>query len=288
MPRFATYCRFVAGSLLVLLAYGCKGVPNPNLGNDGGGSGAPGSGVGNGAANGNQVASYTFLGTWGGVYKNSDTGAELRQTEATASFQAMTTDSGTFRIDLPQLNNVYATGTYQIFNQSSLFLHIAQSTISTIGEPNSTTEISYTLLGSSLELRSDRVSLKLLRSGNTPGAPANNPGAPQQNAAAADPVYGEWHCIDHLTHLWQINLLSNSLFNIQISDTKSERGMIWLQGSFSLTRAPGRPDVALKVQETDTRKYNNMQLNGVILPTGQLKLTRVGPPDEDLLCDRGR
>ena len=286
MPGFATYRRFVTSSLFVLTAYGCKGVPNPNLGNDGSG-GTGGNGAGNGAANGNQVASYTFLGTWGGVYKNTDTSAELRQTEATATFQALTTDTGTFRIDLPQLNNVHANGTYEIFNQSSLFLTIAQSTISTVGEPNSKIEINYTLLGSSLELHSDRVSLKLRRSGTAPAGPAGSPSAPQQNGAAADPVYGEWRCTDQLAHLWQLNLMSSSLFNIQISDTKSERGMIWLQGSFSLTRAPGRPDVTFKVQDTDTRKYNNMQLNAVILPTGQLKLTRVGPPDEDLVCDRG-
>ncbi len=287
MPSVAHYRRVAATSLLALTLYGCKGVPNPTTGSDGGGGGGGGNGNG---ANASPSATYSFLGTWGGVYKNSDTGAELRQTEASASFQALSTDAGTFRIDLPQLNNVYVTGTYQIFSQASLFLHIAQSTISTLGEANSTTEISYTLLGSSLELHNERVSLKFLRSGAAPNGQANGsggaPGGANGNTnGAADPVYGQWRCTDHLGYQWQANLRDNSLFHIQISDTKAERGIIWLQGSLSITRAPGRPDVELKVLDTDIKRYNNMQLTGVILPTGQLKLTRLGPQGEDMICD---
>ena len=278
--------KILALSLIAACTYQCKGAgTNPD-----GSAGSTGSA--------NPAATGSFLGQWTGKYANKDNSANLNETPARAIFTGNETKSGTFRIELTQITNAFIGGTFTIIDQTSLMLDVKQSTISTIGLAGTQALLNYRLIGNTLELTNDQVKLNFAPDMHAPGNEANaqpnnqqtNPNSTNgqesgQTGGKPDPIVGRWFCTDKANNQWQMNLRSDSMFYIEITNTSSGNGGIWLAGSANISHIQGKPDATLKVTTSAIEKYNGMDLQIFLRNETDMDMIRVAT-GEEIPCTR--
>ena len=278
--------KILALSLIAVCTYQCKGAgTNPD-----GSAGSTGSA--------NPAATGSFLGQWTGKYANKDNSASLNETPARATFTGNEAKSGTFRIELTQITNAFIGGNFTIIDQTSLMLDIKQSTISTIGLAGTQALINYRLIGNTLELTNDQVKLNfapdLHASSNDATAQPNNQQATPnsgsgqedgQTGGKPDPIVGRWFCTDKANNQWQMNLRNDSMFYIEITNTSSGNGGIWLAGSVNISHTQGKPDATLKVTTSAIEKYTGMDLEIFLRSDTDMNMIRVAT-GEEIPCTR--
>ena len=69
--------------------------------------------------------------------------------------------------EIPPGHDAYVEGSYRDFQGKSLMLKVKKSTVSTVGNDGTTTDLSYGLVGNDLELYNDRVLIRLQRPGSS-------------------------------------------------------------------------------------------------------------------------
>ena len=278
MDLLARYSKSVVGLILVVSLFSCKGAGNNA---DGGGGAA------------NPAATGSFIGKWAGKYVNKDNSTSLSETPVQASFESNDAKTGTFRFDLTQIQNAFATGTYTILDQVTLMLDIKQSTVSSIGMSGTKNLITYHLLGNSLELSNEQVKMVFAPDKSAETTPSNREAQapPPSNTGNAttggpsDPLFGPWLCFDKAGNRWQMNLQQDSGFYIEVYSATGQRGSIWLSGTLKITRATGKPDADLVVENSSVAKYQGMELQLFMKGVGNLQLVRVAS-GEELPCIR--
>ncbi len=258
--------RYFSTAFLVFAAVCCQGG-----GGDGGAGGTvPGSGDGNAAKSG-------LGGQWDGVYKakSADPSAELRQSQATLALTGESEQSGTFTLTLSEVDIVKVVATYRIFDNRTLLLDIKESNLSAIGLSGRSAILNYELIGDSLSISNESLTLMLVRQQSAP--------APEKaGTKTSESLLGRWQCKDQAESLWILNLRSEELFYLEIYAANGSQKGIWMTGSVQGSAA----SLKLKVSKSDIEKYQGLELLGSASPdfaSFDLKRLDTG---EVLLCVR--
>lgn len=238
-------------------------------------------------ANGNNSADGTgkvaLAGTWIGKFNSKTTSDDsLRDKTVKLSLEPVDASSGTFRFDLPQMDNVYVRGSYNDLSHSLLF-SIKDSTLSTIGLAGATTELNYDLIGHVLVLDNERINLKLVRdaadgSSDSSGGNSLNP--------TSDPLLGRWRCRDSSHLVWQLNLKSDTAFALDVFDPSGAGRRVWMTGGSEVSRSENSASALLTVQSSDPALYVGMNLQANLVGDGLLNLRLVTDGGEAMACTR--
>jgi len=245
---------------IVLATFGCRGAS---------GDGAAGQG-GDGDGQGTWLA-----GDWSGDYKSTQAaaGASLSETSVKATFKETGDHAGDFTFELPLLDKVYVKGTYNDFQGKSLLLNVKESTLSTIGTPGVPTDMNYELVGNSLELSNDRVSLRLLRTGDGSGSDQKSN---TDDATADEPLLGRWACTDKAGDSWQLYVKSITAFSIDIYPPGGSSSSLWLDGGVAIPVGQSDTDGVLTVTSSANSKYVGMELRAKLQNNVMMTLQRYG------------
>lgn len=254
--------------------YGCR------QGGDDGGNGS-----GDGSGEGDATARW-LTGDWTGNYKNKDAeeGSSLRETTAKATFK-ITEDGkrvGDFVFDFPLLEDVKVSGTFRDFAGKSLMLTIKHSDISTIGNSGSTTDMSYDLVGDSLELYNERVRLRLVREGEATDDGGDEGDDGEQKAS--NPLFYRWTCNDARGYVWEVNVKDASKFTIDVFEDNG--ASLWMDGSVALQAEGAAFNAALTVTSAQIAKYEGMELQARLTGAYSMELKRLGQNGETMGCVR--
>ncbi len=264
MPKSAWLSiKFPFFPLLLLVGYGCSG----GSGVSGGLPGATGADA--------EAQSSWIVGDWKGNYKNkvADEGSSLRETSAVANFIPADdkAKTGTFTFTLPLLEKVEVKGTYHDFQGKDLLLDVTTSNLSTVGLPNTSTDMSYDLVGDALELYNDRITLRLVRGKATTGTGT----ADGTDQPAADAVVGDWICSGINSFSWKITVKDETSFALDVFDPRGGRESIWMTGSVAITRGQTDADAVLTVTNAKTDKYKGLELRANTLGTNLMNVRRM-------------
>lgn len=178
--------------------------------------------------------SAQMTGNWNGYMRNKtvEAGSALSGNEVVAEFKFTSETKGTFKIKIPNLENAEAEGTFTDFAGKSLHLKLVKSGISTLGATGSTTSVNYSLIGDTLELSNDRISLELTKSGESTGSSNDNGTQPTVNDE--DIAIGLWNCSDKFAAVWKFNIKTASTFSIDVFSGSGNASSIWLEGAMGL------------------------------------------------------
>jgi len=229
--------------------------------------------VGGGEGDATEGGSW-LTGAWKGNYKNkaAEEGSSLRETGAQAVFKETEPRAGEFTLKLPALDKVQVTGTYHDFQGKSLLLEIKESNLSTVGSPNSTTEMSYDLVGDALELFNDRITIRLVRGEAAKDGDSADDGAKDPNQ---DVVIDDWLCKDGNGFNWKIKI-EDSTFALDVFDPSGARESVSMKGDMKITRGQTDADAVLTVTSSgQSNKYKGLELRGNTIGTNQMNLRRI-------------
>jgi len=249
---------------IVLATFGCRGAGDGSAGQGGDGDGQGGQGT-------------WLAGDWSGDYKNAQAaaGASLNETTVKASFKETGDHAGDFTFELPLLDKVYVKGTYNDFQGKSLLLNVKESTLSTIGTPGAPTDMNYELVGNSLELSNDRVSLRLLRTGSSDDSSSDQKDN-TDDATADEPLLGRWACADKAGDSWQLYVKSITAFSIDIYPPGGSSSSLWLDGGVAIPVGQSDTDGVLTVTSSANSKYVGMELHAKLQNNAMMTLQRYG------------
>lgn len=227
---------------------------------------------GGGPASGDARSSW-LTGGWKGNYKNKEAeeGTTLRETTAEATFKETEALTGEFEIKLPALENVSVKGTYHDFQGKSLLLEIVESSLSTIGSPNSSTDMDYQLVGDALELHNDRITIRLVRSADEQASEEDEAAAGKKKDVAID----DWLCRDGQGFNWKIDL-RETFFALDVFDPNGARQSLAMKGEVKITRGSTDADVVLTVTSSSEKdKYKGLELRGNTMGDNLMNLRRM-------------
>lgn len=234
------------------------------------GGGAPGAG------GEDAVAASWLTGDWKGNYKNkeADEDASLRETNAEATFKETAARTGDFTIRLPALDKVSVSGIYHDFQGKSLLLEIKESNLSTVGSPESNTELSYNLVGDALELYNDRITIRLVRSAD-PGSDDDDDDDDNDKDPNKDAAIDDWLCQDGQGFTWKIEI-DEASFALDVFDQSGARESVWMKGDVKITRGQTDADAVLTVTSSGQGdKYKGLELRGNTVGTNLMNLRRM-------------
>lgn len=227
---------------------------------------------GNGPSSGDAKSSW-LTGGWKGNYKNKEAeeGTTLRETTAEATFTETEALTGEFEIKLPALDNVSVKGIYHDFQGKSLLLEIKESSLSTIGSPNSSTDMDYDLVGDALELHNDRITIRLVRTAEE----AADDEADDEAGKKKDVAIDDWLCRDGQGFNWKIDLKETS-FALDVFDPDGARESLAMKGDVKITRGSTDADVVLTVTSSSEKdKYKGLELRGNTMGDNLMNLRRM-------------
>ncbi len=215
-----------------------------------------GDGGGGGGTPGNQdatAAKSSLGGSWGGIYKSkvTDGSSELRQSQATLLLEEASPQGGKLTLKLTDFNGVGVTANYKVFDNKTLLLEILESNFSPMGLSGKSAVLNYELLGNSLSLSNDTLSILLVREEDS--KPKTPDGSEPQES-----YLGRWQCRDQANSLWIFNLRTKEQFFLEIYPQGGNQRGIWMSGTMS----EALPDYALKITKSDIAKYQGMELTG--------------------------
>ena len=192
-----------------------------------------------GGKDGGDAAPTTFKGQlsgdWSGhlINKTVSDGSSLRESSINAEFKFKNDTEGTFIFTIPTVENATARGSFADFAGKSLHLTIDKSSISTLGAAASSTSVNYTIIGSSMELSNDRISLQLIKGKKTAPTPG---GDDSDENKPADDLVGAWECKDGSGNTWNIVTKSRTEFFAEVIGNSSAPA-IWLGGGMTISTA---------------------------------------------------
>lgn len=184
------------------------------------------------------------------------------------NFEGTSEEEGRFLMRLIQTENANVKGTFRNFAGKSLILAIQESTVSTLGLTGSTTDLPYDLTGNSLQISNDRVTLKLMRSGQNQVGPSGSK-APVEGPVG---IYGRWKCKDNLGKIWSSNIRPEDKFSIDVSDPSNGQSYLWLDGRVE-KGSQGVPDLLI-VERSSQSKYKGLVLKTEKSDESNLSLIR--------------
>ncbi len=239
----------------------------------GAGEGAVGGGGPGSSGDATEGGSW-LTGDWKGNYKakakETDDATALRETSAEATFKETETRTGEFTIKLPALDKVAVSGIYHDFQGKSLLLDIKESNLSTIGSPNSSTDMDYDLVGDALELHNERITIRLVR-----GTGPSDGGGKDGEDPNKDMVVDDWLCRDANEFSWKIEI-SEAAFSLDVFDPTGARESVWMKGDVKITRGQTDADAVLTVTSSGQKdKYKGLELRGNTLGTNMMNLRRM-------------
>jgi len=212
-----------------------------------------------GGNDGGQNAPTTFkgqlTGEWNGhmINKTVSEGSNLRESNVKAEFEFKNDSEGTFAFTLPSIENATASGTFADFAGKSLHLTIAKSSISTLGASETSTSVNYTIIGKSMELSNDRLSLQLIKG---PKSVAND--GSQGSATIGDDLVGSWECKDGNDKTWNIVTKSRTEFFAEVFGN-SAAPAIWIGGGMTVTTDEESPKGNASVINSSNSNYIGMR-----------------------------
>jgi hypothetical protein len=189
---------------------------------------------------GSDAAPTTFkgqlTGDWSGhmINKTVTEGSSLRESTVNAEFKFKNDTEGTFLFTLPSLEKATAKGTFADFAGKSLHLTIDKSSISIVGASSSSASVNYTIIGNSMELSNDRISLQLIKGKKNP--PTNSGDDSSEggtNNKPADNLVGSWECKDSNGKNWSIVTKSRTEFFAEVYGNSSAPA-VWLGGGMTI------------------------------------------------------
>ncbi len=239
----------------------------------GAGEGAAGGG-GPGSSGDAKEGGSWLTGDWKGNYKSKDKETDdvtaLRETSAEATFKETETRTGEFTIKLPALDKVSVSGIYHDFQGKSLLLEIKQSNLSTIGSPNSSTDMDYDLVGDALELHNERITIRLVR-----GTGSGDEDVEDGEDPNKDKVVDDWLCRDANAFSWKIEI-KEATFALDVFDPTGSRESVWMRGDVKITRGQTDADAVLTVTSSGQKdKYKGLELRGNTHGTNLMNLRRM-------------
>jgi hypothetical protein len=209
---------------IVLLFIGSIACSSVDLGGEGG--------------EGNNAAPTTFkgqlTGDWSGhmINKTVTEGSNLRESTINAEFKFKNDTEGTFLFTIPTLEKATANGTFADFAGKSLHLTINKSSISIVGASSSSSSVNYTIIGNSMELSNDRISLQLIKGKKAPTTNPNDDDSDNNNQPADD-LIGSWECKDSNSKTWSIVTKSHTEFFAEVYGNSSAPA-VWLGGGMTI------------------------------------------------------
>ena len=238
-----------------------------------------------GGKEGSDAAPTTFkgqlTGDWGGhlINKTVSDGSSLHVSNINAEFKFKNDTEGTFVFTLPTLENAAARGSFSDFAGKSLHLTIDKSSISTLGASSTSTSVNYTIIGSSMELSNDRISLQLIKGAKKP-APTPGDDDSDQGNKPADNLVGAWECKDSASNTWNIVTKSHTEFFAEVFGNSSAPA-IWLGGGMSIsTTAEAGTRATASVINSSTSTYVGMRFYFTFKSANVITVERLKSKDD--------
>lgn len=243
-----------------------------------GASNVVGAGADGGGNPGDGDASAWIAGSWTGTFKLKDEDSESMS--ATAKFTVTDERAGSFTITLPDNDTAAIEGKFQDFAGETLVLTVKKSSISSLGNDTSTSNLDYDLIGDSLKLQNERALLRLVRAKTDDDKTDDGEPTPQTG------MTGHWGCQDTNGYLWAIQIKSETEFSADVTTKNGSRAPIWLDGSVAKIANDAEYDARLTVTDSDVTKYVGMELGFNQTSTDAAEFTRLGDGGQLMSCTR--
>lgn len=253
---------------LTAALWACQG----GEGSRGGGGGGSGGLDGTGRA--------WIIGTWEGTYENlnASVDSEQRETSAWIEFKATSERSGKFHLKLPQMDDVFAKGSFTDIDNFRLILKIEDSNLSSMGMAETSRTFDYELANDSLMLRNVRILMTLTRDGDGESGDVSL-GNGRDDDAAKYPLGGTWYGTDQRGRTWLIKIFGMTRFTIEVSEP--EKAMLWMSGVPRFDEATAAHDATLVVGESAIGEYVGLEYAVRLIDGGSLEFRRLGTRGAD-------
>jgi hypothetical protein len=171
---------------------------------------------------------------------------------------------------------VRVVASYRIFDNRTLLLDITESNLSAIGLSGKSAILNYELIGDSLSISNESLTLMLVR------IESSNQPSDTTDKTSSDSMLGRWQCRDQAGSLWIVNIRSEELFFIEIyAQSGTQRG-IWMTGDLT----GNQEALKFKVTKSDVSKYQGMELYGTVSRDGSTLDLKRKDTSETLICLR--
>jgi hypothetical protein len=238
-----------------------------------------GGGAGSGSMDGTGKA--WIIGIWEGTYENlnASVDSEQRETSAWLEFKATSERAGKFHLKLPQMDDVYAKGSFTDIDNFRLIFKIEDSNLSSMGMAETSRTFDYELANDSLMLRNVRIQMTLARKGGGGSSGDASLGGDRGDDAAEYPLGGSWYGTDQRGRTWLIKIFGMTRFTIEV--TEPEKAMLWMSGVPRFDEATAVHDATLVVGESAIGEYVGMEYAVRLIDGGSLELRRLGRREAD-------